>query len=180
MARPPPKEALICHSGESRNPGGAKPGYRVISPFHSFAAAGGDGAQGAGRIDRRGGREQGLLRGAGGCAGKGGLGRIYAANTLGAIAGVLFAVHIGLPVLDLKSLIVFGAALGSVLILKFTGTHWLSPGFVLVTIAVAAIAGLGVFGQRLRFYYRRAVQSMDERHLEPVLKRVLRHGAQLS
>ena len=29
----------------------------------AFAAAGGDGAQGVGRIDRRGGREQGLLRG---------------------------------------------------------------------------------------------------------------------
>ena len=136
------------------------------------------------RSGSRGGREQGLLRGARGCAGKGGLGRIYAANTLGAIAGVLFAVHIGLPVLGLKSLIVFGAALdialGSVLILKFTGTPWRSPGFVLVAIAVVAIAGLSVFGQRLRFYYRRAVQSMDERRLEPVLKRVLRHGAQLS
>ena len=56
---------------------------------------------------------------------------------------MLFAVYIGLPVLGLKGLIVFGAALdialGSVLILKFTGTPWRSPGFVLVTIAVAAL-----------------------------------------
>lgn len=66
-------------------------------------------------------------------SGESSIGRIYAANTLGAIAGVLFAVHIGLPVLGLKSLIVFGAALdialGCVLILKFTGTPWRSPGF---------------------------------------------------
>ena len=84
-------------------------------------------------------------------SGESSIGRIYAANTLGAIAGVLFAVHIGLPVLGLKSLIVFGAtldiALGAILILKFTGTPWRSPGFVLVAIAVVAIAGLGVFGQ---------------------------------
>jgi predicted membrane-bound spermidine synthase len=39
------------------------------------------------------------------------IGRIYAANTLGAIVGVLFAVHVGLPLLGLKSLIGFGAGL---------------------------------------------------------------------
>ena len=39
------------------------------------------------------------------------IGQIYAANTIGAIAGVLAAVHIGLPVLGLKNLIVAGAAL---------------------------------------------------------------------
>ena len=39
------------------------------------------------------------------------IGRVYAANTLGAIAGVLFAMHIGLPLLGLKSMIGLGAAL---------------------------------------------------------------------
>ena len=39
------------------------------------------------------------------------IGRVYAANTLGAIAGVLFAVHIGLPLLGLKALICVGAML---------------------------------------------------------------------
>jgi predicted membrane-bound spermidine synthase len=39
------------------------------------------------------------------------IGRVYAANTLGAIAGVVFAVHVGLPLLGLKFLIVLGAAL---------------------------------------------------------------------
>jgi predicted membrane-bound spermidine synthase len=39
------------------------------------------------------------------------IGRVYAANTLGAIAGVLFAMHIGMPLLGLKWLIGVGAAL---------------------------------------------------------------------
>lgn len=47
--------------------------------------------------------------------GESSIGRVYAANTVGAIAGVLFAVHIGLPLLGLKNLIVFGAALDIVL-----------------------------------------------------------------
>lgn len=38
------------------------------------------------------------------------IGAVYAANTLGAIAGVFFAVHLGLPLLGLKGLITFGAA----------------------------------------------------------------------
>lgn len=43
--------------------------------------------------------------------GESSIGQIYAANTVGAIVGVLFAVHIGLPMLGLKNLIAFGAAL---------------------------------------------------------------------
>lgn len=43
--------------------------------------------------------------------GEGSIGQIYAANTFGAIVGVLAAVHIGLPVLGLKNLIVVGAML---------------------------------------------------------------------
>ncbi len=41
--------------------------------------------------------------------GEGAIGQVYAANTLGAIAGVLLAVHIGLPVLGLKGAIVVGS-----------------------------------------------------------------------
>ena len=48
-------------------------------------------------------------------AGEKAIGRVYAANTLGAIVGVLFAIHIGLPLLGLKSLIAFGASLDIVL-----------------------------------------------------------------
>ncbi len=47
--------------------------------------------------------------------GEASIGRVYAANTVGAIAGVLFAVHIGLPQLGVKNLIVFGAILDIVL-----------------------------------------------------------------
>jgi predicted membrane-bound spermidine synthase len=39
------------------------------------------------------------------------IGRVYAANTLGAIVGVLFAVHVGMPLLGLKNLIGLGAGL---------------------------------------------------------------------
>ena len=48
------------------------------------------------------------------------IGRVYAANTAGAIIGVLAAVHLGLPLLGLKGLIVAGAAvdlaLGAILL----------------------------------------------------------------
>ncbi len=43
--------------------------------------------------------------------GEGSIGQIYAANTVGAIVGVLAAVHIGLPILGLKGLILVGALL---------------------------------------------------------------------
>src|SRR3954469_1060565 len=44
-------------------------------------------------------------------AGEAAIGEVYAANTLGAIAGVVLAVHAGLPQLGLKGTLLFGAAL---------------------------------------------------------------------
>jgi predicted membrane-bound spermidine synthase len=44
-------------------------------------------------------------------SGEAAIGRIYAANTVGAIAGVLFAMHVGLPLLGLKNTIGVGALL---------------------------------------------------------------------
>jgi spermidine synthase len=44
-------------------------------------------------------------------AGESAIGSVYAANTLGAIAGVLLAVHIGLPLLGLKATLMLGALL---------------------------------------------------------------------
>lgn len=38
------------------------------------------------------------------------IGAVYAANTVGAIAGVVFAIHVGLPALGLKNLVLLGAA----------------------------------------------------------------------
>lgn len=53
------------------------------------------------------------------------IGAVYAANTIGAIAGVVVAVHVGLPVLGLKGLLVLGgaldAALGVILIWRAAG-----------------------------------------------------------
>ncbi|MGH8518705.1 MAG: hypothetical protein ACREUE_14735, partial [Panacagrimonas sp.] len=74
-----------------------------------------------------------LRRGAGEAA----IGQVYAANTLGAIAGVLVAVHAGLPLLGLKGTLILGAlvdvALGLVL-LRFLERP--------VRYAAAACAGL--------------------------------------
>jgi predicted membrane-bound spermidine synthase len=56
-------------------------------------------------------------------AGESAIGRVYAANTLGAIAGVLFALHVGLPALGLKGALIAGAlldaALGLTLLYRF-------------------------------------------------------------
>jgi spermidine synthase len=61
-------------------------------------------------------------------AGEAAIGRVYAANTLGAIAGVLLAVHVGLPAWGLKGTLIAGAlvdaALGLVLLHRYAG----SPG----------------------------------------------------
>jgi spermidine synthase len=51
------------------------------------------------------------------------IGQVYAANTLGAIAGVLLAVHLGLPLLGLKGTLIAGAlvdaGLGLLLLYRF-------------------------------------------------------------
>jgi predicted membrane-bound spermidine synthase len=56
-------------------------------------------------------------------AGEAAIGKVYAANTLGAIVGVLLAVHVGLPVLGLKGSMVVAsfidAALGLMLLVHF-------------------------------------------------------------
>jgi len=70
------------------------------------------------------------------------IGLIYAANTLGAIAGIAFAVHIGLPVLGLNYLVASGAItdvlLGGLLLAVFAGRSRLR--------LVAAATALSVVG----------------------------------
>ena len=58
-----------------------------------------------------------LRRGAGEAA----IGRVYAANTLGAIAGVIFAVHAGLPLLGLKGTLIAGSLVDAALGLMLLG-----------------------------------------------------------
>jgi predicted membrane-bound spermidine synthase len=61
-------------------------------------------------------------------AGEGAIGRVYAANTLGAIAGVVAAVHVGLPLAGLKGTLIGGCAidiaLGVLLLKTFNGNLW--------------------------------------------------------
>lgn len=91
-----------------------------------------------------------LLRKGGGEAS---IGRIYAANTTGAIVGVLFAVHIGLPALGLKNLIVFGACLdivlGLVLLRRFAKVDWNNLRFATSVAMVVAVSGYVVVGTPL-------------------------------
>jgi spermidine synthase len=71
--------------------------------------------------------------------GEAAIGRVYAINTLGSIAGVLFAVHIGMPMLGLKSLILFGAALDIVLGLTLLSKSGAGPR--LIPVAQGALLG---------------------------------------
>jgi spermidine synthase len=69
-------------------------------------------------------------------AGERAIGQVYAANTAGAIAGVLIAVHLGLPLLGLKGLVVAGAAGGR------------RPAAAAALVSATAVA-LALFGVRL-------------------------------
>ena len=75
-------------------------------------------------------------------AGESAIGRVYAANTLGAIAGVVLAVHIGLPMLGLKGTLIAGclvdAALGLFLLNGFFSKRSLT--FAAATCATLFVA----------------------------------------
>jgi spermidine synthase len=73
------------------------------------------------------------------------IGNIYAANTVGAIVGVMFAVHIGFELLGLKGLVVTGALLDIGLglfilwrLVKPVPMGWLIP---LATVSVSVVLG---------------------------------------
>ena len=82
-----------------------------------------------------------LLRRGGGEAA---IGRVYAANTLGAIAGVLLAVHVGLPLTGLKGALIGGAlvdiALGLVLLYAFAPRRLVAWSAALAATATLAVA----------------------------------------
>jgi spermidine synthase len=67
------------------------------------------------------------------------IGSVYAANTVGAIAGVFLAVHVGLPLLGLKGLITGGAALDVAI-----GLFLLAAAGGLRTPRIALLAAAGV------------------------------------
>jgi predicted membrane-bound spermidine synthase len=81
------------------------------------------------------------------------IGAVYAANTLGSIAGVALAAHVGMPLVGLKGLVVAGAALdvalGLVLLWRLAVTGFLQrrgapgplpPGFTLSATVVVLVA----------------------------------------
>jgi spermidine synthase len=74
------------------------------------------------------------------------IGAVYAANTIGAIIGVFFAIHLGMPLLGLKGLITCGAALDIALgLLLFWSAaaeyrSWRVPA-VVTAVCVGALAG---------------------------------------
>src|SRR5204862_3364580 len=72
-------------------------------------------------------------------SGEGSIGAVYAANTVGAIAGVFLAVHAGLPLLGLKGLLVLAAAIALALGVP------LRPRRVPAIAAVAALALCAAF-----------------------------------
>ncbi|HZX97334.1 MAG TPA: hypothetical protein VFE90_22655, partial [Myxococcales bacterium] len=73
-----------------------------------------------------------------GC-GEASIGAVYAANTVGAIAAVFFAVHAGLPLLGLKGLLIAGAALD----LALGVALW--PRLLPAVVSVAAVASCALF-----------------------------------
>jgi spermidine synthase len=82
-------------------------------------------------------------------AGERAIGQVYAANTLGAIGGVLLAVHAGLPLLGLKGTLILGAlidaALGLALLYRFSPRHWPNAGPARAPVYASAAACLVAF-----------------------------------
>jgi spermidine synthase len=78
-------------------------------------------------------------------AGESAIGKVYAANTLGAIAGVLAAVHFGLPVLGLKGTLLAGAAIDVALGILLLNTQKRSMAIAAALSALLLLAvALGV------------------------------------
>ena len=77
------------------------------------------------------------------------IGQVYAANTAGSILGVLGAVHLGLPLLGVKGLIIAGAAIDLVLAVILLGAMPARPrryaaAAALASVALVLGAGFGV------------------------------------
>ncbi len=80
-------------------------------------------------------------------SGEAAIGRVYAANTLGAIAGVILAVHLGLPLLGLKGALLVGAALDAALgaaLLALFAARWRWAAPAVVCLAAFLAIGFGV------------------------------------
>jgi spermidine synthase len=84
------------------------------------------------------------------------IGFVYSANTLGAIAGVLLAVHLGLPLIGLKGLIVGGAAIDIALGIYLLW-RWQTP-----TLAPRA---LGALSAAVLLALAFSLTGLDQKHM---------------
>ncbi len=77
------------------------------------------------------------------------IGSVYAVNTAGAILGVFFAIHVGMPMLGLKGLITLGAgldlALGALLLWSAANYTTNRLPFIVTTLCVCAVAATLLF-----------------------------------
>ncbi len=83
--------------------------------------------------------------------GESSIGRVYAANTLGSIAGVAFAAQIGMPLLGTKGLMLIGSGLDvmlGIVLLWFAGANWR----FFTTVATTAVFALVAFTSTLDPY----------------------------
>jgi spermidine synthase len=77
-------------------------------------------------------------------SGEGSIGAVYSANTVGAIIGVFFAVHLGMPLLGLKGLITAGAGLDIALGISLLWTIGSAAGGRSRDAVFAAVGGSAV------------------------------------
>ena len=106
------------------------------------------------------------------------IGATYAANTLGAIAGVFFAVHVGLPITGIKGLLTVGATLDmalAVVLLRFAldRVSWRMPA-VAATIAAAAVIAV-TFGVELDRYKMASAVYRTSQFYDPDSTEILFH-----
>ena len=82
-------------------------------------------------------------------AGEAAVGRVYAANTFGAIAGVVLAVHVGLPLLGIKGALVAGCLVDAALGLILLGMFGTRRGWTIAAEVCGAAFLLVIVGVRL-------------------------------
>lgn len=106
------------------------------------------------------------------------IGAVYTANTLGAITGIFFAVHIGMPAFGLKGLITAGAAIDIFLALFLM---WFLCGYssrripLAYSLTSAALVLLIFFGVKLDLHKMASGVYRHAKILDPSQNKVLLH-----
>jgi len=101
-------------------------------------------------------------------AGERAIGQVYAANTAGAIAGVVLAVHVGFVLLGLKGLIVVGAAidlaLGVALLARVARLPALASGAVAALALIFVLQAVDLDAQRMASGVFRTGTLLNNKH----------------